>query len=39
MKWWASSNSKDGNKYTGYYLGIYAMLGAIGMISLVVSCW
>ncbi|KAF7594114.1 hypothetical protein BBP40_010113 [Aspergillus hancockii] len=39
MNWWASSNEAEPGKHTGYYLGIYAMLGAIGMISLIIGCW
>ncbi|OJK00394.1 hypothetical protein ASPACDRAFT_52107 [Aspergillus aculeatus ATCC 16872] len=39
VKWWASSNDAEPGKHTGFYMGIYAMLGAIGMISLIVGCW
>ncbi|KAF7117581.1 hypothetical protein CNMCM5793_006633 [Aspergillus hiratsukae] len=39
VKWWASSNEEDPNGRTGYYLGIYAMLGAVGMLSLIIGCW
>lgn len=39
MKWWARANEKDPNAHTGYYIGIYAMLGVVGMICLIVSCW
>ncbi|PYI12596.1 hypothetical protein BO78DRAFT_392440 [Aspergillus sclerotiicarbonarius CBS 121057] len=39
VKWWASSNEAEPGKYTGYYLGIYAMLGVIGMICLMIGCW
>jgi hypothetical protein len=39
MNWWASANEAEPGKHTGYYLGIYAMLGAVGMISLVIGCW
>ncbi|KAB8238859.1 putative ABC multidrug transporter [Aspergillus alliaceus] len=39
MNWWASSNEMAPGKHTGYYLGIYAMLGAVGMICLIVGCW
>ncbi|KAF4215006.1 hypothetical protein CNMCM8980_008885 [Aspergillus fumigatiaffinis] len=39
VKWWAISNEEDPNGRTGYYLGIYAMLGAVGMLSLIIGCW
>ncbi|GFF96656.1 metal resistance protein YCF1 [Aspergillus udagawae] len=39
VKWWAISNGEDPNGRTGYYLGIYAMLGAVGMLSLIIGCW
>ncbi|KAB8271856.1 P-loop containing nucleoside triphosphate hydrolase protein [Aspergillus minisclerotigenes] len=38
MNWWASSNEAEPGKHTGYYLGIYAMLGAVGMLCLIVGC-
>ncbi|KAE8374500.1 P-loop containing nucleoside triphosphate hydrolase protein [Aspergillus bertholletiae] len=39
MNWWAASNEAEPGKHTGYYLGIYAMLGAIGMLCLILGCW
>ncbi|KAE8349019.1 P-loop containing nucleoside triphosphate hydrolase protein [Aspergillus coremiiformis] len=39
MNWWASSNEAEPGRHTGYYLGIYAMLGAVGMVCLLVGCW
>ncbi|KAL6239814.1 hypothetical protein BDW75DRAFT_197446 [Aspergillus navahoensis] len=39
VKWWATSNETDPGKHTGYYLGVYAMLGAIGMLCIVVGAW
>ncbi|KAF9889189.1 hypothetical protein FE257_007502 [Aspergillus nanangensis] len=39
VKWWASSNEAEPGTHTSYYLGIYGMLGGIGMISLIVGCW
>ncbi|KAJ8216260.1 hypothetical protein LV164_001134 [Aspergillus fumigatus] len=38
VKWWAISNEEDPDGRTGYYLGIYAMLGAVGMLSLIIGC-
>ncbi|KAF2731990.1 ABC multidrug transporter-like protein [Polyplosphaeria fusca] len=39
VKWWASFNAEYPNQRLGYYLGIYAMLGGLALIFLVVSCW
>ncbi|KAL3488090.1 P-loop containing nucleoside triphosphate hydrolase protein [Aspergillus germanicus] len=39
VKWWASSNETHPGRYTGYYLGIYAMLGVVGMLCLVAGAW
>ena len=39
LKWWAAANAKNPNSQLGYYLGIYAMLGVLGLASLVISCW
>ncbi|PYH88676.1 putative ABC multidrug transporter [Aspergillus ellipticus CBS 707.79] len=39
VKWWASSDQAEPGKRTGYYLGIYAMLGVVGMIGLMVGTW
>lgn len=39
VKWWASFNAKYPNEKLGYYLGIYAMLGILAIIFLIISCW
>ena len=39
LKWWAAANAEYPNTRLGYYLGIYAMLGILGLASLVTSCW
>lgn len=39
VNWWAAANERNPNERLGYYLGIYAMLGALALIFLVVSCW
>ncbi|KAL3448733.1 P-loop containing nucleoside triphosphate hydrolase protein [Aspergillus insuetus] len=39
VKWWASSNATHPGRYTGYYLGIYAMLGVVGMLCLIAGAW
>ncbi|KAL2836011.1 P-loop containing nucleoside triphosphate hydrolase protein [Aspergillus pseudoustus] len=39
VKWWASSNGNYPGKDTGYYLGIYAVLGVVGMLCLIAGAW
>ena len=39
LGWWADANAQSPNQKLGYYLGIYAMLGVMGLVSLIVSCW
>jgi hypothetical protein len=39
VKWWASSNETHPGRDTGYYLGIYAMLGVVGMLCLIAGAW
>ncbi|KAL4766171.1 putative ABC multidrug transporter [Aspergillus foveolatus] len=39
VKWWASSNETNPGKHTGYYLGVYAMLGGVGMLCIVAGTW
>lgn len=39
VKLWASANEKEPGMHTAYYLGIYAMLGVVGMLSLMAGCW
>lgn len=39
LGWWADANASHPNQQLGYYLGIYAMLGVMGLASLIVSCW
>ncbi|ORY11757.1 hypothetical protein BCR34DRAFT_455438, partial [Clohesyomyces aquaticus] len=39
VKWWASFNAKYPNERLGYYLGIYAMFGAVAFVFLIISCW
>ena len=39
LGWWAAANAQHPNQRLGYYLGIYAMLGVAGLISLIISCW
>ncbi|KAL2832126.1 P-loop containing nucleoside triphosphate hydrolase protein [Aspergillus cavernicola] len=39
VKWWATSNEANPGKHTGYYLGIYAILGVIGMVCLIAGAW
>lgn len=39
LGWWAEANARKPNENLGYWLGIYALLGVAGLISLIVSCW
>jgi hypothetical protein len=39
VQWWAAYNESDPNGNLGYWLGIYAMLGGIGIVCLAISCW
>lgn len=39
LGWWADANSQRPNQKLGYYLGIYAVLGVMGLVSLIISCW
>lgn len=39
LGWWAAANAQRPNQKLGYYLGIYAMLGVMGLVSLIISCW
>ncbi|KAJ5740717.1 hypothetical protein N7493_000589 [Penicillium malachiteum] len=39
VEWWAESDTAHPRQRLGYYLGIYVMLGCIGMISLIVGAW
>ena len=39
LGWWSEANAKRPNGDLGYWLGIYALLGVAGLISLIISCW
>ena len=39
LAWWADANATKPNQRLGYWLGIYALLGIGGLLSLVVGCW
>ncbi|KAL9614735.1 MAG: hypothetical protein Q9167_000804 [Letrouitia subvulpina] len=39
LGWWAAANARSPNGNLGYWLGIYALLGIAGLVSLVISCW
>lgn len=39
LNWWAAANAKDPFTRLGYYLGIYAMLGGLAIVFLVLSTW
>ncbi|KAL8747798.1 MAG: hypothetical protein Q9190_000370 [Brigantiaea leucoxantha] len=39
LGWWSEENARTPNSRLGYWLGIYAFLGVVGLASLVISCW
>ncbi|KAF5023770.1 hypothetical protein F66182_4163 [Fusarium sp. NRRL 66182] len=39
LSWWAAANAKEPFTRLGYYLGIYAMLGGLAIMFLVLSTW
>lgn len=39
LNWWAAANAKEPFTKLGYYLGIYAMLGGLSIVFLVLSTW
>lgn len=39
LGWWSTANTNHPNQRLGYYLGIYALLGVGGLVSLVIGCW
>ena len=39
IKWWAEANELHPNEKIGFYLGIYAALGVLAIISLILACW
>jgi ABC-type multidrug transport system fused ATPase/permease subunit len=39
LEWWARSDTKEPKQHVGYYMGIYAMLGALAMLSLILGSW
>ncbi|KAF4972333.1 hypothetical protein FZEAL_9615 [Fusarium zealandicum] len=39
LNWWAAVNAREPFARLGYYLGIYAMLGGLSIIFLVLSTW
>ena len=39
LGWWSTANTIKPNGDLGYWLGIYALLGVAGLISLIISCW
>lgn len=39
LNWWAAANAENPFTRLGYYLGIYAMLGGLSILFLVLSTW
>ncbi|OJJ42489.1 hypothetical protein ASPZODRAFT_105215 [Penicilliopsis zonata CBS 506.65] len=39
VEWWTAANASHPNARLGYWLGIYAMIAVMAVISLVIACW
>ncbi|KAG8161209.1 hypothetical protein KVR01_009473 [Diaporthe batatas] len=39
LNWWAAANAENPFTRLGYYLGIYAMLGGLSILFLILSTW
>ncbi|OBR10917.1 ABC transporter [Colletotrichum higginsianum IMI 349063] len=39
VKWWSEANSVEANTSVGYYLGIYAVFGALGTLGASLAAW
>ncbi|KAI0160936.1 ABC transporter [Hypoxylon sp. FL1284] len=39
VNWWSAANAIEPNKDVGFYMGIYAMVGIIGVIGAGISAW
>ncbi|KAI1762970.1 ABC transporter [Hypoxylon sp. FL1150] len=39
VNWWSAANAIQPNKDVGFYMGIYAMIGVLGVIAAAVAAW
>ncbi|KAF5565576.1 ABC transporter integral membrane type 1 [Fusarium napiforme] len=39
IQWWSDATNSTGRKSNGFYLGIYALLCALGLSTLYLACW
>ncbi|KAF5565480.1 ABC transporter [Fusarium phyllophilum] len=39
IQWWSDATTSVGRKSNGFYLGIYALLCALGLSTLYLACW
>lgn len=39
VQWWAADNESRPNERLGYWLGVYAGLGGVAIMCLVLGCW
>jgi hypothetical protein len=39
LEWWTASNVDQPNNRLGYWIGVYALFGALAILSLILACW
>ncbi|KAF7712524.1 ABC multidrug transporter [Penicillium ucsense] len=39
LEWWTASNVDHPNNRLGYWIGLYALFGALAILSLILACW
>ncbi|KAJ5484697.1 ABC multidrug transporter [Penicillium diatomitis] len=39
LEWWTAFNVDQPNNRLGYWIGLYALFGALAIISLILACW
>ncbi|XXG98141.1 hypothetical protein Hte_004462 [Hypoxylon texense] len=39
VNWWSAANAVEPNKNVGLYMGIYAMIGVVGVIAAAIASW
>lgn len=39
LKWWSEANEQRPNRDAGMWMGIYAILGVLGIVGIFVSAW
>ncbi|CEJ57910.1 hypothetical protein PMG11_06587 [Penicillium brasilianum] len=39
LEWWTESNVDHPNNRLGYWIGVYALFGALAILSIILACW